>query len=523
MITAIINARTTSERLFKKHLYKIGNKTILEHIIDKLKTVKKIEKIYFATSSKEKNIEYVKFLKSKYKKKINFFYYSKENDVTGRVFHLTKKIKTKYTLTISGDCPLIDTKYINRIYKKLSENSEYDFIYPKILLIHEGIKLFKTSSWNLINYYSREKIFRENPGFIVKEKPDKFKILEYKPLKYEIKKKKIRYSVDTISDLEFLNFINLELQKKKLSFEIQNVLKIKKLPILNSHVLQRNPYDKKRLINLITIYNSSIGYGHYKRILALKRELQESYFCKINTFLLNKNKSLKKILDNINKKKQLAIIDLPVNVLEIFVKKISYHEKIIIIDKILNNKKFTYIIPNLINKRFKKANIFSGLDKLILNRSINFQNTKYINNNKNIKKLLMIGASYSIDNEILDFMKKNKKDLKILIGPLVKKKKIRELKKQNYNLIVNQQNIFEIIKRSQKIYSRFGISVFETIALKKKPIVFSKYNTKDKKIIFELEKKNLINIYNKKYNKNLKSINIDKCYKNIKSIIEKKL
>ena len=168
MITAIINARTTSERLFKKHLYKIGNKTILEHIIDKLKTVKKIEKIYFATSSKEKNIEYVKFLKSKYKKKINFFYYSKENDVTGRVFHLTKKIKTKYTLTISGDCPLIDTKYINRIYKKLSENSEYDFIYPKILLIHEGIKLFKTSSWNLINYYSREKIFRENPGFIVK-------------------------------------------------------------------------------------------------------------------------------------------------------------------------------------------------------------------------------------------------------------------------------------------------------------------------------------------------------------------
>ena len=120
-------------------------------------------------------------------------------------------------------------------------------------------------------------------------------------------------------------------------------------------------------------------------------------------------------------------------------------------------------------------------------------------------------------------MKKNKKDLRILIGPLEKKKKIRELKKQNYNLIVNQQNIFEIIKRSQKIYSRFGISVFETIALRKRPIVISKYNTKDKKIIFELEKTNLINIYNKKYNKNLKSINIDKCYKNIKSIIEKKL
>jgi spore coat polysaccharide biosynthesis protein SpsF (cytidylyltransferase family) len=55
MITAIINVRSSSERLPLKHLMKIGNKTIIEHIIEKLSKVKKINKIYIATGAKKKN------------------------------------------------------------------------------------------------------------------------------------------------------------------------------------------------------------------------------------------------------------------------------------------------------------------------------------------------------------------------------------------------------------------------------------------------------------------------------------
>ena len=54
MITAIINARSSSERLPSKHLMKIGDKSILEHIIYKLKKVKKIDQIYVASGSKNK-------------------------------------------------------------------------------------------------------------------------------------------------------------------------------------------------------------------------------------------------------------------------------------------------------------------------------------------------------------------------------------------------------------------------------------------------------------------------------------
>ena len=524
MITAIINARTNSERLNKKHLYKIGNKTIFEHTIDKLLDIKEIKKIYLASGSRKNNYDYEKFIKSKYKNKIKFFYYNKENDVTGRIYNLSKKIDTKYSLMISGDCPLIDTNFIKRIYKNLSSNIHYDFIYSKKNLIHEGIELFKTSSWKLVSLHSKKKIFNENPGFIVKQNPAKFSILEYKPQKYEIKKLNIRFSIDTLSDLEFFNYVFLELKRKKLKFEIKNIFKIKNLKILNSHVLQRNPYDTKKVINLITTYNSIIGYGHYKRILSLKRELEERIFCKINLYILNKEKNNNKVISKINNIKQLTIIDLPLNYLNSFVKKIKYFNKIIIIDKILKNKKFTYLIPNLYFPKKKVSNkIFFGLNKLILNRSINYHNSYYSNIKTNIKKLLLIGATYSVDNEILEFMNKNKKDLKIVIGPLVKKKIISELKKNKFNLIVNPKNLFQIIKNSEKIYSRFGVSVFETIALNKKPIVFSKFNTSDKKIIFELKNKNFINIFGSPINNQLKTLNVDNCYNCITSLIEKKL
>ena len=55
MITAVILARCTSSRLPKKHFYKIGNKRLINIIIDNLKKNNLISKIYIATGSKKKN------------------------------------------------------------------------------------------------------------------------------------------------------------------------------------------------------------------------------------------------------------------------------------------------------------------------------------------------------------------------------------------------------------------------------------------------------------------------------------
>lgn len=424
MITAIINARSSSERLPSKHLMKIGNKSILEHIIFKLKKIRKIQQIYIASGSKKKNHIYEKFIKSKGLKNIKFFYYNDENNVTGRIYHLSKKIKTDYTILVSGDCPLIDTEFINRLIEQLSSNKKYDFIYENKKFIHEGIKLFKTSIWKKVYQLSNKKIYLEHPGYIVKQKQKKFSILRYKPLNYEMNKK-YRISVDTESDLEFLNYAFYLLKKQKKEFNLKNFLRIKNLQILNKHVLQRDPFQKKIKVLIITSKDKQVGLGHFMRSLTIKREISERLNSTIDILNINSNSNFKKLQNKLrifNRKYDLKLIDIHQKFLKKIEKFISNYKKTIIIDKVLDNKKFTYLIPNLyINTKINKK-IISGEKYILLNRKIIFE--KLINPKPKIRldKLLLIGGSFSLSPEVENFINNSKK-LKIVIGPYVKKKK----------------------------------------------------------------------------------------------------
>ena len=56
MLTAIILCRSKSSRFPNKHFSKVGRKTVLEIIIDKLIKNKNINEIYLATGIKNKKI-----------------------------------------------------------------------------------------------------------------------------------------------------------------------------------------------------------------------------------------------------------------------------------------------------------------------------------------------------------------------------------------------------------------------------------------------------------------------------------
>ena len=68
-ITAIIYSRLNSRRLFKKGLIKIGNKYLLEHVIDRVKKIVNIDQIILATTQSKIDSKLVEI--SKKKKKSN--------------------------------------------------------------------------------------------------------------------------------------------------------------------------------------------------------------------------------------------------------------------------------------------------------------------------------------------------------------------------------------------------------------------------------------------------------------------
>ena len=73
---------------------------------------KEINEIYIATGPKKNNLIFEKKLKKKYSN-INYYYHLNEHNVTERVTNLSRRIKNKNFVLISGDCPLIDNEFIN--------------------------------------------------------------------------------------------------------------------------------------------------------------------------------------------------------------------------------------------------------------------------------------------------------------------------------------------------------------------------------------------------------------------------
>ena len=414
------------------------------------------------------------------------------------------------------------------------KNSDFDFIKPRKKIIHEGLTLFRTNIWKKVFQLTKKKYQKEHPGYVVKEYSKKFNIKTYLPKKYE-KEKKFRISVDTKSDFDFFNYLHNLLKRKKRKFNLINVIKIKKKNVLNKHVFQRvaNPKKIPNII-IITTFSKSLGLGHMARSKVLLREIQETTQSIPKIFLLNSARSddvmlkknvfyIKKISRNLLKYADKVIIDLPEKVLSKEKKKLPDNSKIIIVDNYYKEfKKINFIIPSIKKYSIKKNNIYSGNDYLILSRDINYQNS--INNKLLYKKLLVLSGSNNIDKKTYDLISKNK-NIKILLGSLIKKKEYKKIKKITKNVILNPNNLFQIIKQSKIIYCKFGITALEVIALGKKPIIIDHFRNNQTVIdVNYLIKNNLVSPIDFKCHltkKNNLKIDINKSLKNVMKLIVK--
>lgn len=288
MISAVILCRTSSSRLPHKHFMKIGNKSIIDIILNKLVKNKNITEIVLATGIKKNNKIFEKKINKAFKSKIIIYYHKNETKVTERIKFVSEKIKNKYLLVISGDCPLIENSYINRLYNEITKHNNVDFVIPNKKPIHEGIFLTKTKSWKKINNLSKNRYLQEHPGSVVNVKKNLFKKCYLKIYKSEIKNN-FRISVDTMSDINYLNFLNK--LKKKRDVGLKEVLSHKFLKILNSHVEQRKIFDKYDTRVLFLAKNTK---SNLSLIKFLEREITETTTSNIKIIKNNNFKLLRK-------------------------------------------------------------------------------------------------------------------------------------------------------------------------------------------------------------------------------------
>ena len=121
----IVEVRMTSTRLPGKPLLKILDKTVLELMIERLKSFNYIDNIIIATTNNSNDDPIVEIAN----KMDVLVFRGSENDVLGRVLNAALEFKTDIIVEITGDNPLID-KYISEqiIYFYLKSTEKYDFV-----------------------------------------------------------------------------------------------------------------------------------------------------------------------------------------------------------------------------------------------------------------------------------------------------------------------------------------------------------------------------------------------------------
>ena len=124
---------------------KIGKKTILEKVINRVKKSKEISKIVVVTSKDKTDNKLVRFL---IKKKINFYRGSLQN-VAKRCYEAAKLNNSDFFVRISADSPFIDSKIIDKVIlkskKKLSKLDLVTNAFPRTFPKGQSVEIISNN------------------------------------------------------------------------------------------------------------------------------------------------------------------------------------------------------------------------------------------------------------------------------------------------------------------------------------------------------------------------------------------
>ena len=247
-IVAIIQARLGSTRLPGKVLNKVDGKTLLSYQIDRIRKANMIDKIVVATTLENTDQPIVQHC---YEMGVDF-YRGSEDDVLSRYYETAKKYDSDVIVRLTSDCPLIDPVIIDNTIKLfIDSGSNYasNTVPPDSSTFPDG------SDVEVFDFLSLERAFnecsdrhdREHVTFYFWKYKNDFKTIQLKNGKDF---SKYRITVDYPEDFEVIKFLITEIKKKKLSGNLNEIIKI----------LDSNPEIK----NLNSSYYFGMGWKETK-------------------------------------------------------------------------------------------------------------------------------------------------------------------------------------------------------------------------------------------------------------------
>ena len=118
-VLAIVQARMGSIRLPGKVIKKIGDKTLIQILLERLSLSREIDEIIVATSTDSINDDLQSHIES-----LGFnCFRGNEKDVLNRYFESATEFKADAVVRITGDCPLVDAILVDEVIKEFKKRN----------------------------------------------------------------------------------------------------------------------------------------------------------------------------------------------------------------------------------------------------------------------------------------------------------------------------------------------------------------------------------------------------------------
>lgn len=239
-IVATIEARMTSTRLPGKVLMPLAGKPALERLIERLKRSKFVDEIVVATTINKSDDLIVKLagrLGVKY-------FRGSELDVLRRVLMAAQSVKGDIIVEITGDCPLVDWRLVDRgIEEFFRKKADYasNLLKPSYPIGFD-VQVFPVDVLAEVDKLTNDPVDRVHVSYYIYNHPEKYKLHSW-----EADKKaywpNLRLTLDEKEDFELLNIIFKELLPEKEDFTVYDVVNLLKnkpeLLKINKHVKQK--------------------------------------------------------------------------------------------------------------------------------------------------------------------------------------------------------------------------------------------------------------------------------------------
>ncbi len=227
-----IQARSTSTRLPKKCFEPLGNKRLLDHVIDACDRSAK----YSNMSTHRSNyttavallIPYYDVIKTAFSSKIEIIE-GPEYDVLTRFGIAQKKYNADYICRITGDCPLIPPYVISK-HISLAVHEKYDYLSnvdEQARLSLDGIdcEVMSKKMLEWLDQNSKDPFHREHVTILARETPPDWAKRGFTASFFDLSK--IKLSVDTKEDLdrvrEEYDRVGKKLKKAEKLYDRENI------------------------------------------------------------------------------------------------------------------------------------------------------------------------------------------------------------------------------------------------------------------------------------------------------------